>query len=215
MIMRAQSLDQRSSAEIRPAETELLVESILSISVGCATCDSPAGSPIVHLDHTPSPQGQQEAPTSLLPPFSGVCGLGGMTKSSAPSAELLPSLRVVRVSTQDNGAVKCLSETSSSPLQPARVLPRAVTRLPNRASAVPQSVPALRRSPVAVSPKARLLGQRATSPTANSIPAVANPITVARFARRTRPLDPAQRLLSRGFCIEVKTQKDTTCSRKS
>lgn len=215
MIARAAASDQRSSADIRRIETEPLVESIQSISVRCTRSDSPAGSPIVHLDHTPSPQGQQEAPTSLLPRFFGVCSLGDVTKASAPFAERFPALRVVCASTQNDGAATCQSEISFLPLPPVQALQLAATQLPNRVWAVQPWAPVPRRSPAAALRKARPLGPRATSLTASSIPASANLISVARPARRTRPLDPAQLMLSQGFCIPVKTQKDTTCSRKS
>lgn len=208
--------DQQHLAEIRSAATEPLVVSTSSQSIGLTTHDSFHESFFVHLDHTPSPPGQQDALASSLPPFFETVVLGDTKKVSKPSAVQNRTFRAGRFGKSTRGKAECLFRNShSSPCCAADWSPVAIP-LVNKRWAVPRLVRASQPSQMAASRRARPLGPQATSRTANSTRAnVTNTFSAARIACRPASFYPARLAPLRGFSVLPKTQKDTACSRKS
>lgn len=178
-----------------------------------------SGVPAAHQYHTPSPQGRQAAPVCVPPSFSKGRGFGRITKPSAVSAEPFSCFGGGTADGNRQGRPTCPCEKQPSFLPCAAPLQPVVTRSPSRALAALPLVPVRPRSPVAALLKGQPSVPQATSPIAISTPdAVPNASFVSSAARPacgTRIQRPAQRMLSRGFCLSSKTQKDITCSRKS
>ena len=205
--------NQRYAAEISALCAEPLVVSAACWSVTDVNSDSSMASPLTHLNHTPSPLGQQGVSTSLLPSFSGAFVLEGVTQSSAPAHGHCLLVSGAEPSRQEAGT--CSSNRPLSSPRCARALQPAGPRSPNKGLAAQPSGQGPQQSPAAALPKVRPLAQRATSPTATSTPADVANLSPAAFMRRTPFHTPAQLRLLRGFCVYPRPQKDTPCSRKS
>lgn len=216
MITPAYLSNQRQPAGFAAPVGAPLADVVFGLTVDDTKCGSPVGSPFVHLDHTPSPQGQQAAQAVLLPSFFRDPAGGRRAIPSAPGAAHHACSQVSVAGKSRQGTARCPSRNSR--LRPcyARALRPAATRWPNKALAVPPSAQVLPRSPAAAFCKGRPSVRRAISPIASSTPAnVANFPSAARLTRCTRSNDPAQPSLPRGFRVYTKTKEDTSCSRKS
>ena len=209
--------NQRCTAEIAMCVDARLEVPALRHRVDLVHCGSRLGAPLAHLDHTPSPLGQQGAYPALLSSFSGAMVLGEVKKSSAPHHGR--NVLVCGVDPSRQGIKTCPSHASQPQSCYAPVLPLAATRLPSRALAGRPLAQGPQLSPVAALRRGPRSARQAISPIAISIPEnVANTALrnnfAARPARCTRSQRPAQQSLLQGFCVSLKTQKDTPCSRK-
>lgn len=179
-------------------------------------------------DHTPSPRGQRVTSVSLLPFFSWQ---GDVKHKRKMAGNRNSPKRVVVVLLQETtkGAGQCLSnqvrsDRASSASRFVAGWQRAATpSVSRRWQAVP-SAQVQQPLPVAASSKGPQSARRAIWPIASLIPASAaatDPSLTsltgdARSRFRSTPFhSPAQPLLSRGFRVSPKTQKDSICSRKS
>lgn len=217
MFLPASLPNQRCAAEIGLRGDVRLAVAARRHRVALVKCGSRLGAPLTHLDHTPSPLGQQGAFSALLSAFSGALVLGEMTKKSALRHGPIVLVRGAGPSRQ--GTEKGPSRALRAPLSYAAALPLAATRLPNRASWALPSAQVLRPSPAAAFCKGRPSVRPVTSPIASLTRANADPSTnltsAAQSRCRIRLNHPAQHPLLRGFRVSLKTQKDTPCSRKS
>lgn len=178
-----------------------------------------------HIDHTPSPFGQQRV-VPLLPVFSRPGDPWG--KKAETRREPARGCRVVVSKTRKEGTGTCSSKQNLHPDRPAmsfwplrpaaRLRPAATTSVNRPSRAVPWA-PVPQPSPAAACCRARQSAQGRTWRIANSTPASAAPTDLTRFQRlsgaKIRSTDPAQHMLRRGFCVFTKTKKDSACSRKS
>ncbi len=229
------NLLDRSQIQRRLADFHLSVTGGCCAASRCVSltdveCMSLRGQPFTYLNHTPSFKGQQRA-LPLLPSFWGTSGSG--RRNTAGQREPTQRCGVGSAEKTKKGTGPCPSRCLK-PALPSKVLPfeiqpsrlrlapalrPAVTRWANRPLQAVPWVPVQRPSPAAACCRVRPSALQATSPIASSTPASANPTDLIFRPRRTgtgpRLFDPAQHLLRRGFRVYPKTQKDSSCSRKS
>ena len=222
MLSLERSSFQRSLADFAARLTCTLADASVCVSVVQAAGNATSVTSAAHQDHTPSPLGQRVVPTALLPNFSGGrVGLktGHQRTKVAANSGWGETHRVGQASKSSEGSGTCLFGKSFLVAPPALALRPAAITLANKPWAVASLARVLRRSPVVAFCKARPSVRPATSPIASLTPAnVAgtDPLKTSHrlnfrhlnLAYRAAPADAVLR-------VSLKTQKDTSCSRKS
>lgn len=219
-MLPAGSLNQRLLADPRR-----LGAMGLAVLPSCGRVDGVEGLPQTGRDfsdpsNTPSPfpQGQCSHVDGVLPFFSRVDRCGGGVTATARDSGARAEGRTDSGVSRRQGRPACPSKRFQ--LQPfsVRASRPAATLWVNRRSVALPSVPEPRRSPAGVLPKGQRLALLEMSPSASS---TQTSVAKRTFRLRgdapctTRSHPPAQHLLQRGFRVSLKTQKDTSCSRKS
>lgn len=154
--------------------------------------------------HTPSPPGQLDTASSMLPRFSKSGSRGGKGQTSDTNAGHVPPFRVGLARKSSEGRQICPLVKSHSPYVSAAALRPAVTLWGNRPLAGPRSAQVPPPSPAAVWHGVPPSVRQAMSPTVSSTPTNVTDLTSqARptAARPTRTHSPAQPLLRRGFSV--------------